>query len=220
MRVLVVDPLELFRRGLHRVLDGEPGIEVVGEAATGDEALAMVKQLEPDVVLMESRAPVLHGGDPVRSIVSSGEHAPKVLMLSWSEHDEDLYEAIKAGASGYLLKDASVAEVAEGLRSVVRGHSPISPPMASKLLAEFNSLTRRADGARQASGCALTVRELEVLRLIARGLSNREVASELFIAENTVKNHVRKILEKLRLHSRTQAVMYAVRERLIEADGD
>ncbi len=140
----------------------------------------------------------------------------KILMLTVSDEEDDLYEAIKAGANGYLLKEISVEEVAEAIRAVVQGQSLISPSMASKLLNEFNALAERAEERQQYPAPALTARELEVLKLVARGMSNREIADKLFISENTVKNHVRNILEKLHLHSRMEAVMYAVRERLLD----
>jgi DNA-binding NarL/FixJ family response regulator len=140
----------------------------------------------------------------------------KILVLTVSDEEDDLYEAIKSGANGYLLKEISVEEVATAIRAVVQGQSLISPSMASKLLSEFNSLAKRAESQEQFPTPVLTVRELEVLKLVAKGLSNRDVAQQLFISENTVKNHVRNILEKLHLHSRMEAVMYAVRERLLD----
>jgi DNA-binding NarL/FixJ family response regulator len=215
IRVLIVDDQALFRRGLHVVLGTEEHIDVVGEADNGEEAVALAERLAPDVVLMDVRMPRLGGIDAARRI---RELAPstRILMLTVSDEEEDLYEAIKAGANGYLLKEISVEEVAEAVRAAVQGQSLISPSMASKLLNEFNSLARRAAEQEQAPTPVLTARELEVLRLVARGMSNREVAAALFISDNTVKNHVRNILEKLHLHSRMEAVMYAVRRRLLD----
>lgn len=215
IRVLIVDDQALFRRGLHVVLGTEEHIDVVGEADDGEEAVALAERLAPDVVLMDVRMPRLGGIDAARRI---RELAPstRILMLTVSDEEEDLYEAIKAGANGYLLKEISVEEVAEAVRAAVQGQSLISPSMASKLLNEFNSLARRAAEQEQAPTPVLTARELEVLRLVARGMSNREVAAALFISDNTVKNHVRNILEKLHLHSRMEAVMYAVRRRLLD----
>ncbi|MGH9101836.1 MAG: response regulator [Acidimicrobiales bacterium] len=217
VRVIIADDQALFRRGLYVVLSGEQGIEVVAEAADGEEALSMAEELVPDVVLMDVRMPRLGGIEATRRIKASLP-STRILMLTASDADEDLYEAVKAGANGYLLKEISVEEVAEAVRAVVRGQSLLSPSMASKLLTEFASLARRAEERQVLTGPGLTPRELEVLRLVARGLSNREVGDQLFISENTVKNHVRNILEKLHLHSRMQAVMYAVRERLIETE--
>ena len=137
-------------------------------------------------------------------------------MLTVSDDEGDLYEAVKAGANGYLLKEVSVEEVAGAIRAIGRGHSLISPAMASKLLTEFNELVKRAEGQQRLPGPSLTARELEILRFVAKGLSNREIGTELYISENTVKNHVRNILEKLHLHNRMEAVMYAVKERLLD----
>ncbi|MST31227.1 response regulator [Acidimicrobiaceae bacterium USS-CC1] len=215
IRVLIVDDQALFRRGLHVVLGTEEHIDVVGEADNGEEAVALAERLAPDVVLMDVRMPRLGGIDAARRIRELAP-ATRILMLTVSDEEEDLYEAIKAGANGYLLKEISVEEVAEAVRAAVQGQSLISPSMASKLLKEFNSLARRAAEQEQAPTPVLTARELEVLRLVARGMSNREVAAALFISDNTVKNHVRNILEKLHLHSRMEAVMYAVRRRLLD----
>ena len=162
--------------------------------------------------------PKVNGIDAARQIRALNP-ATKILMLTVSDDEEDLYEAIKAGANGYLLKEISVEEVAEAIRAVVQGQSLISPSMASKLLNEFNVLARKAEERQQYPTPALTTRELEVLKLVAKGMSNREIADALYISENTVKNHVRNILEKLHLHSRMEAVIYAVRERLLDIRG-
>jgi len=142
----------------------------------------------------------------------------KILMLTVSDEEDDLYEAIKAGAAGYLLKEISIEEVADAVRAVMQGQTLISPSMASKLIQEFNNLAKRADDKQQVPAPKLTDRELEVLKLVAQGLTNREIADQLYISENTVKNHVRNILEKLHLHSRMEAVVYAVREKLLDLD--
>src|SRR5438309_9890897 len=217
IRVLIADDQALFRRGLYVVLGTEEHIKVVAEAENGEEAVAMAQELAPDVVLMDVRMPRINGIEAARQ---SRADVPttKILMLTVSDEEDDLYEAVKAGANGYLLKEISVEEVAEAIRAVVQGQSLISPSMASKLLNEFNALVKRAEEKQQFPAPALTSRELEVLRLVAKGMSNREIADQLYISENTVKNHVRNILEKLHLHSRMQAVMYAVREQLIDPD--
>jgi len=217
IRVLIADDQALFRRGLYVVLGTEDGIEVVGEAENGEEAVSKSEELAPDVVLMDVRMPKVNGIDAARTIRGIAP-TTKILMLTVSDEEDDLYEAIKAGANGYLLKEISVEEVAEAIRAVVQGQSLISPSMASKLLSEFNTLVKKAEEKQQFPAPALTSRELEVLRLVAKGMSNREIADQLYISENTVKNHVRNILEKLHLHSRMQAVMYAVREQLIDPD--
>jgi DNA-binding NarL/FixJ family response regulator len=215
VRVLIADDQALFRRGLYVVLGTEADIEVVAEADNGQVAVELAEELAPDVVLMDVRMPSLSGIDAARRIRDLLP-STRILMLTVSDEEDDLYEAIKAGANGYLLKEISVEEVAEAIRAVVRGQSLISPSMASKLLSEFNALSRRASEREQFPAPVLTARELEVLKLVARGMSNKEVAEELFISENTVKNHVRNILEKLHLHSRMEAVMYAVRKRLLD----
>jgi two-component system NarL family response regulator len=215
IRVLIADDQALFRRGLYVVLGTEDHIEVVAEAENGAEAIAKAEDLVPDVVLMDVRMPRVNGIEAARQIRDLCP-STKILMLTVSDEEDDLYEAIKAGANGYLLKEISVEEVAEAIRAVVQGQSLISPSMASKLLNEFNSLAKKAEERQQYPAPALTSRELEVLKLVAKGMSNREIAEELFISENTVKNHVRNILEKLHLHSRMEAVIYAVRERLLD----
>lgn len=213
VRVVVVDDQELFRRGLAMLLGVEPGIEVVGEAGDGASALELVVETSPDVVLLDVRMPRGTGLE-VCLRLKEASPASRIIMLTMSDAESDLYEAVKNGASGYLLKDSSIDEVAQAVRVVAEGQSLISPSMAAKLIDEFKEISR-VD--RQPAGAAkLTVRELEVLRYVARGLNNREVAKELFISENTVKNHVRNILEKLQLHSRMEAVMYAVREKLLD----
>jgi two-component system NarL family response regulator len=215
IRVLIADDQALFRRGLYVVLGTEDHIEVVAEEENGAEAIAKAEDLVPDVVLMDVRMPRVNGIEAARQIRDLCP-STKILMLTVSDEEDDLYEAIKAGANGYLLKEISVEEVAEAIRAVVQGQSLISPSMASKLLNEFNSLAKKAEERQQYPAPALTSRELEVLKLVAKGMSNREIAEELFISENTVKNHVRNILEKLHLHSRMEAVIYAVRERLLD----
>ena len=213
IRVVVVDDQELFRRGLVMLLGVEPGIEVVGEAGDGISAADLVVATMPDVVLLDVRMPK---GSGLQACVRIKELAPsvRIIMLTVSDEEGDLYESVKNGASGYLLKDSSIDEVAQAVRVVAEGQSLISPSMAVKLIDEFKEMAR-ADR-QQAMTPRLTERELEVLRLVARGLNNRDAAKELYISENTVKNHVRNILEKLQLHSRMEAVMYAVREKLLD----
>ncbi len=211
--MLVVDDQELFRRGLTMLLGIEPGIEVVGEASDGAEGAQLAISTAPDVVLLDVRMPKQSG---IEACLAIKEAAPatKIVMLTVSDEEADLYEAVKSGASGYLLKDSSIEEVAQGIRVVADGQSLISPSMAAKLIDEFKVMSKPE----KTTGPALrlTDRELEVLRLVAKGLSNRDVANTLAISENTVKNHVRNMLEKLQLHSRMEAVVYAVREKLVE----
>ena len=215
IRVLICDDHALFRRGLVMVLESEEGVDVVAEAEDGDDAIRKAEEFAPDVVLMDVRMPKVSGIEATRAIADVVPTA-KILMLTVSDEEEDLYEAIKAGANGYLLKEISIEEVADAVRAVMQGQTLISPSMASKLLNEFTSLAKRADERTSVPSPRLTDRELEVLKLVAQGMSNREIATELYISENTVKNHVRNILEKLHLHSRMEAVVYAVREKLLD----
>ncbi|MGH3472253.1 MAG: response regulator [Nocardioidaceae bacterium] len=212
--VAVVDDQELFRRGLVMLISTEDDIEVVGEASDGSEAADLAAATVPDVVLMDVRMPKVSGIEACRKIKEVAPSA-KIIMLTMSDEESDLYDAVKNGASGYLLKDASIDQVAQAIRVVADGQSLISPSMAAKLLEEFKTMSR---GGSKPGGLTpkLTERELEVLGLVARGLNNREIARDLYISENTVKNHVRNILEKLQLHSRMEAVMYAVREKLLD----
>jgi DNA-binding NarL/FixJ family response regulator len=219
IRVLIADDHALFRRGLEMVLDEEDDIDLVGQASDGKEAITAAGESLPDIVLMDIRMPKISGIEACRAIKEVAPSA-KIVMLTISDEEEDLFEAIRAGASGYLLKDIPLDEVAEAVRSVHGGQSLINPSMAGKLLSEFATLAKRdseeEERVQHVAAPKLTDREMEVLKLVARGMNNRDIAKELFISENTVKNHVRNILEKLQIHSRMEAVMIAVRQKLIE----
>jgi DNA-binding NarL/FixJ family response regulator len=215
LRVMVVDDHALFRRGLQTILEQEPDLELVGEASDGAEAVEKAQELMPDVLLMDVRMPKRSGIEATTQIKDLLPHA-KILMLTISDEEADLYDAIKAGASGYLLKEIPIEEVADAIRSVWAGQSRISPSMASKLLNEFSAMAKGGEDRSQVPTPRLTDREMEVLQLVAKGLNNRDIAKQLYISENTVKNHIRNILEKLHLHSRMEAVVYAVREKMIE----
>jgi DNA-binding NarL/FixJ family response regulator len=214
IRVLVVDDQELFRRGLTMLLAIEPGIEVIGEAGDGVEGTTLATTAAPDVILLDIRMPKRSGIEACLAIKDAVPSA-KIIMLTVSDEEADLYEAVKSGAAGYLLKDSSIEEVAQAVRVVADGQSLISPSMAVKLIDEFKQMSR-PEREHVPGGLRLTERELEVLRLVAKGMNNREIARQLYISENTVKNHVRNILEKLQLHSRMEAVMYAVKEKLLD----
>jgi len=217
IRAMIVDDHALFRRGLEMVLDSEPDIELVGQASDGTEAVEKAAESLPDVVLMDIRMPRSSGIEACRAMKEAAPSA-KIVILTISDEEEDLFEAIRAGASGYLLKDIPLDEVADAVRAVHGGQSLINPSMAGKLLTEFATLAKRdnEERAQEVPAPRLTEREMQVLKLVARGMNNRDIAKELFISENTVKNHVRNILEKLQIHSRMEAVMVAVREKLIE----
>lgn len=209
-RVLLVDDQELFRRGVTMVLgaDGDFEIEDVDD---GDQAIERIAADPFDVVLLDVRMPGRSGVEVCAEIKALAP-STGIIMLTASDEEADLYESIRAGASGYLLKDGSTYDqVAEAVRVVAGGQSLISPAMATKLLDEFVQMSRDP-----VQSTSLTARELEVLRLVARGMSNRDIAKELFISENTVKNHIRNILEKLQMKSRMEAAMYAVRSKLID----
>jgi len=208
--VLVADDEELFRRGLRTVLELEAGFSV-SEAADGAEAVEKAKSIAPDVVLMDVRMPNMGGIEAARRL---REVAPtsRVIMLTSSDDDEDLFGAVRAGANGYLLKDSSLEDVAHAVRTVAAGGSLIGPPMATRLLVEFTAL---ADGRPNDPGATLSERELDVLRLVAQGRTNRETAKELNLSENTVKNHMANILDKLHLRSRVEAAVYAMRTKLV-----
>jgi DNA-binding NarL/FixJ family response regulator len=214
IRVLVVDDQELFRRGLTMLLAIEPGIEVIGEAGDGVEGTTLATTAAPDVILLDVRM-LRRSGIEACLAIKDAVPSAKIIMLTVSDEEADLYEAVKSGAAGYLLKDSSIEEVAQAVRVVADGQSLISPSMAVKLIDEFKQMSR-PEREHVPGGLRLTERELEVLRLVAKGMNNREIARQLYISENTVKNHVRNILEKLQLHSRMEAVMYAVREKLLD----
>jgi DNA-binding NarL/FixJ family response regulator len=214
VRVLVVDDHALFRHGLVSVLRTAADVEVVGEARDGIEAIERAATLEPDVVLMDVRMPTVNGIEAARRI-RLAQPTVRVLMLTESEDEDDLFGALRAGATGYLLKEVAIDEIADAIRSVANGQALVSPSMTTKLLSEFNAMSRRLE--EEHDGRRLTDRELGVLRLIARGMSNKDIGTELVISENTVRNHVRNILEKLQVRSRVEAAMYAVREKLVDA---
>jgi DNA-binding NarL/FixJ family response regulator len=211
--VLLVDEHALFREGLGLALAGVDDIDVAGEAVDGDDALQRSVLLDPDVVVMDVRMPEGSGAGAIARI-RAARPAVAVLVLTGSQDEEDLVESLRSGATGYLLKDASVEEVADAIRAVARGQGAVSPTMMAKLLERFGELLRRVPDDRESR---LTVRELDVLRLVVKGQSNREIAHDLFISQNTVKNHVRNILEKLHVRSRTEAATLAMRERLLDA---
>lgn len=214
--MVIADDHAQYRRGMQIVVELEGTARVVGEASNGDEALAVCTRLRPDVVLMDVRMPGVGGIEACRRIRWAVPET-RIIMLTMSDEEDDLFEAIKAGASGYLLKDVPGEEVLAAIGRVGEGQAIIPASMAATLLTEFARLSRNPEPS-QRTLPPLTDREVEVLRLVARGQANREIAEGLVISENTVKNHVRNILEKLHLHSRVEAAVYAHQQHLIPTD--
>ena len=213
MRVVVADRQPLFRRGVVDVIAGEADLVVVGETDDGAEVLALVSRTRADVVLLDLGIP--GGGVEACALLRDLRPDVRVVVLTHADDDADLAGAVRAGARGYLLKDTTPAEMVDAVRAVASGSSLLSPAMASRLLDEFAVLVRRHEGSTEGSG-SLSRRELEVLTLVAQGLNNRSIAEALFISENTVKNHIRNIHEKLQVHSRMEAVVRAVRDGVLQ----
>jgi DNA-binding NarL/FixJ family response regulator len=213
IRILIADDQELVRTGFRVVLDAEPDLEVVGEAADGQTALEASQALEPDVVLMDIRMPNLDGIEATRRL-AAGDRSPRVLILTTFDLDDYVYEALRAGASGFLLKDVRASDLCQAVRTVAAGEALLSPAITRRLI---ESYTRRPPAAAQPAALAeLTPRELEVLRLVARGLSNAAIARELVVGDATVKTHVARIFSKLDLHDRAQAVVLAYESGLVQ----
>ncbi|XRQ13338.1 response regulator [Actinomadura welshii] len=215
VRVVIVDDQGMVRAGFGVLLNAQPDVEVVGEAVNGEEGLRRVRELRPDVVLMDVRMPVMDGLEATRRLLAHADgDAPKILMLTTFDLDDYVYEALRAGASGFLLKDASATELADAVRIVAAGDALLSPSITRRLIAEFSRLGgRRAPSRKRLE--ELTDRETEVLTLVARGLSNGEIAAELVVAEQTVKTHFGRILMKLELRDRPQAIVYAYEVGLV-----
>jgi DNA-binding NarL/FixJ family response regulator len=211
-RVLLVDDHDLFRAGLRTLLE-EQGVDVVGEADTGMEALRLIRELAPEVVVMDLNMPGISGVEATRQIAMI---APliRVLVLTISDQDEDVMDAIVAGACGYLLKDASIDELMAGIRAASTGGSLVSPSIASKVLQRVRATSASAREA-ETIRSELSEREIQVLRLIANGKDNAQIAAELHISPKTVKNHISNILMKLQIENRIQAAVYAVRSGLV-----
>jgi DNA-binding NarL/FixJ family response regulator len=216
IRVLIADDQAMIQEGLSVLLNAQPDIQVAGHAADGQEAVARAAELRPDVVLMDVRMPVLNGLEATRLIVAGDEPVPRVLVLTTFDLDEYVYEALRAGASGFLLKDASAGQLAEAVRVVAAGEALLSPSVTKRLIGAFARMGG-PKGPRRRRVEDLTERETEVLALVARGLSNAEIAAHLVVAEQTVKTHVSRVLTKLGLRDRAQAVVFAYESGLIRA---
>ena len=217
IRVVIADDQGMVRSGFSVLLNAQPDIEVIAEAVNGEEAIARAAELRPDVILMDVRMPVLDGLQATR-VITAMDGAPKVLVLTTFDLDDYVYEALRSGASGFLLKDASAGELAAAVRLVAAGDALLSPGVTRRLIAEFARMgAPRSAGRQQLDG--LTERESEVLALVARGMSNAEIADYLVVAEQTVKTHVSRILMKLGLRDRTQAVVLAYETGFVTPGG-
>ncbi len=213
IRVLLADDQELVRSGFRLILELAEGFEVAGEAADGREALRLAKELSPDVVLMDIRMPELDGIEATRQLRQAGVES-RVLVLTTFDLDEYVYAALRAGASGFLLKDAPREQLVGAVRTVARGESLLAPAVTQRLIERFVARPAPAEAAPELA--ELSPRELEVLRLLARGLSNAEIAAELIVGEATVKTHVARVLRKLGLRDRVQAVVFAYETGVVE----
>ena len=213
IRVIVCDDHALYRRGVVMELDDAEGLEVIGEASGGDEAIELASAMAPDVVLMDVRMPGTDGIAATRAITDA-LHTTKVVMLSVSGEEDDLFDAVRAGAVGYLLKESSFDSIADAVRGAAAGHSFVSPALAARLLDDFRARANRGH-AGPADSAHLSPRELGILELLADGAENADIAVALDLSEAGVRNHVRNVLGKLHLQTRAEAVLYAVREGLI-----
>jgi len=218
--VLIADDQALVRAGFRMILEAEHDIQVVGEAADGREAVAEARRLRPDIVLMDVRMPDVDGIEATRRLLGDDGAAVKVVMLTTFDMDEYVYDALRAGASGFLLKDVPPEQLVDGIRAVASGDALLAPSVTRRVIEEF--VRRPPDSVRTAPPelAELTARELEVLKLVARGLANAEIAKELFISETTVKTHVAHVLMKLKLRDRVQAVVFAYESGLVLPGGD
>jgi DNA-binding NarL/FixJ family response regulator len=218
IRVVVADDQALVRGGFRLILETQPDIEVVGEAADGREAVARTQEQRPDVVLMDIRMPGMNGLEATRRLMTT-QNPPRVLILTTFDLDEYVYDALRAGASGFLLKDVRPEQLADAVRAIATGDTLLAPAITRRLVEQY--LRRPAPGSRTPPGLGeLTDRELDVLRLLARGKSNQQIASALFLGESTVKTHLTHLFAKLGLHDRAQAVVLAYETGLIQPGDD
>jgi DNA-binding NarL/FixJ family response regulator len=215
IRVLIVDDQSLVRAGFRMILEAEEGVEVVGEASDGAQALEAAAETKPDVILMDVRMPNVDGLEATRRLLDGKEEGPRVLILTTFDLDEYVYEALRVGASGFLLKDTPPEQLVEAIHVIANGDALLSPVITRRVIEEF--VRRPPDSMRKPARelGELTPRELEVLRYLARGLSNAEIAKEAFVSETTVKTHVAHILLKLRLRDRVQAVVFAYENEVV-----
>jgi|SRR5690625_880289 len=218
IRVVIIDDQAMVRAGFGALLNAQDGISVVGDAADGVHAAALVRAHDPDVVLMDIRMPQMDGLEATRRIVALPGHDPRIIILTTFDLDEYVFDALRAGASGFLLKDAPAEDLIQAVRVVARGEALLSPSVTRSLIAEFVSRPPRSGPDAQMLA-TLTERELEVMKCVARGLSNAEIAAEIFLAEQTVKTHVSRVLTKLGLRDRTQVVVAAYESGVVQPGG-
>ena len=221
IRLLLVDDDELVRTGIKMILDSDADLDVVGEAANGAQALVMVDRLNPDVILMDIQMPEMDGIEATRRVSekSPGDDGPRVLVLTTFEQDEYVFQALRAGASGFLLKRTPADELIAGIKIIAEGDSLLSPSVTRRLINEFAHSSVSSAGADTSGKLdTLTERESEVLQLVSRGLSNQEIADEFVVSSGTVKTHVKRILAKLEVRDRTQAVIFAYNAGIIQPD--
>jgi DNA-binding NarL/FixJ family response regulator len=216
IKVLIADDHKMFRQGLRKLFEIEPDIEIVGEAQQGLEVPELVRTLEPDVVLMDINMPGIDGLEATRRILGENPDC-SIIVLTMFREDEHVFDAIKAGARGYVLKDADSVEVIDAIRKVAAGGSILDPAMAGKVFNQFKLMASTSD---KGNRDGLTDRELEILTLIAQGASNREIGEKLFLSEKTIKNYITSIFQKLHMNDRTQAAVYALQRGLIAKPDD
>jgi len=216
IRILVVDDHTLFREGLRQLIEMEKELEVVGEASNGLEAISRARVLHPDVILMDINMPMVNGVDAIKEVLAESPDTG-IIVLTMFREDQYVFDAMRAGARGYLLKDAKPADLIFAIKTVAKGASLIDPRMTTTVLREFRRLAGQTDAEQGVGG--LTAREKEILRLLAMGLSNKEIAHRLSLSEKTVKNYLSTVFQKLQLSDRVQAAIYALRHGLVVDQG-
>lgn len=217
IRVMIADDHQVVREGLSAILNAREDIQVVGEAKDGLEAVEKARALKPDIILMDISMPRMNGVEATRRIKLEQPRIG-IVVLTMYEDEEYIFDLVKAGATGYMLKNSDSSQIIKAIRSTYQGESLLQPSVATKILSEFSHLTRQPTGKSPRSAQELTGREIEIIRLVAEGKTNKEIANLLHISEKTVKNHVRNIFHKLNVGDRTQAAIYAIKKGLIRLD--
>ena len=219
IRVLIVDDHQVIQEGLSAVLQTKVDVQVVGDAGDGQEAVEKARKLKPDVILMDISMPVMDGVEATR-IIRQENPDVGIVVLTMHEEEEYIFNAVKAGATGYLLKDSDSAQIVQAIRAIYKGESLIHPSVATKILAEFSQLSGNKGKPYRKPKKELTAREIGILQMVAEGKTNKEIASDLNLSEKTIKNHIRNIFHKLHVVDRTQAAFYALRKGLIKLNPD